>query len=126
MSSYTLDTSRIHRYRLSQSVALGTQKASEQISDKPGRITSILNFRRHTSSSTPILKLHDGILTGDDAVAYTDADDAEDTIAHIVQSALDGLAGFTNSSIPFDNLAITFPATLPADIEYLIIYEDNS
>ena len=135
MSSYTLNTSRQHSYRLRQRVAIvaaDPDRPKYQISSKPGRITGIINLRRHTSSSTPIFQLHDGLITGDDAVSYPPAatpadEDSDDTIiARIVQSALDGLAGFTGASMPYDNLAITFPPTLPADQEYLILYEDNS
>ena len=115
----SLNFSNLQRYRFRQITALTNQKAKEQITEKPGRITAVISMRRSTAS-TETFKLHDGLLAD---VAYADEDDA--VILSAVQGTISCFTGATNISIPYDKLAITFPATLPANIEYLILYEDS-
>ena len=123
---FTLDFSRYHveRVRNVTVTSATSQKASVQISDKPGRITGIINMRRLVAIGK-VFKLHDADV-GDAVYAITaDTNDDDDaTILHADTSSVAANTGFTGVSIPYTKLAITYPEVVPADTEFLILYED--
>ena len=129
MPSTVLDFSNLHKFRVRNVAAITNvdatpQKASVQITDKPGRITGIVNMRR-LASGARVFKLHDAAV-GDAVYAITaDTNDDDDaTILHADNSGVSAGLGFTGVSIPYTKLAITYPRALPADVEILILYED--
>ena len=129
MPSTVLDFSNLHKFRVRNVVAIADadltpQKASVQITDKPGRITGIINMRRLVAIGK-VFKLHDADV-GDAVYAITaDTNDDDDaTILHADTSSVAANTGFTGASIPYTKLAITYPRALPADTEFLILYED--
>lgn len=101
--------SKYKRYRFIQTPPITEARATEQISDKPGRIISIVHFRTIPQR----LKLHDAVAA--DVVYATENED--------VIGILFNTTPMTNVNIPYNKLALSSDASIK-NIEICIVYED--